>query len=133
MQGSPDLRAAASAVLGIDGVELEVFVARQVRGDRFWWSGREAANGYVCAVGGFAGFGDAWTVVPDSWMPLPDPGAYAIRAGDWWRVDVDVWGHRTERLAAEPTAGPAEWAVGTQLVLRADTYLAWLHVADGAR
>jgi hypothetical protein len=129
LRAEPDLRGSTAAALGVADDDLTEFADRQRGGDRFWWPGRAAVNGYVCAVGGFAGLGGAWTVPPDAWRPLEEPGTYALRAGDWWHVEVDVWSQRLQRMPSPPEAdGPAR-SDGVQFVLRPDTYLAWLYVA----
>jgi len=123
-------RAGAAAALGLEPGELDAFTERQLT-DRFWWPGRAAASGYVCAVGGFAGLGGTWVAPPVSGMTLSAAGAFAIRAGEeWWRLDADVWGSQLSRLDAEPAepgpTGPAS------IVCLPDSYLAWVHVRDAA-
>ncbi|WP_431803025.1 potassium transporter Kef [Microbacterium sp. bgisy203] len=131
-------RAAAAAALGLEVAQLDVFAERQAS-DRFFWPGRDAANGFVCAVGGFAGFGGAWTGIPDAWRALPDVpdgGAFAIHADDhWWRLDADAWGAYLTRLpdGAEPPRVPrGPGAVRGGVVLLPDSYLAWIRVGDDA-
>ncbi|MCR2783741.1 MULTISPECIES: potassium transporter Kef [unclassified Microbacterium] len=123
-------RRAAAAALDLDMSGLAEFAKRQ-RTDRFWWPGRAALDGYVCAVGGFAGLGGAWVAPADAWYPLGEPGAFAIRTGDrWWRLDADVWGSRLLPLDAQPQErGPDQAA---SIVCLPDTYLAWVHVEDAA-
>ena len=121
---------AAAAVLSMAPSDAESFATTQ-RTDRFWWPGRAAERGYVCAVGGFAGFGGLWTAPPAEGVALTEPGAFAIRAGDeWWRLDADVWGSRLVRLddAPEPQAS----AGSSCIVCLDDSYLAWVHVKDAA-
>jgi len=121
-------RAGAAAALGLDPGELDVFAQHQID-DRFWWPGRWAASGYVCAVGGFVGLGGVWMLPPDSGTALSAPGAFAVLVGDeWWRLDADVWGSRLSRLDAEPD----DVAPGgsTTIVCRQDSYLAWVHARD---
>jgi hypothetical protein len=129
LRDAVDSGRAAAAALGLTADELGEFVERQRGGDRFWWPGRAAAGGYVCAVGGFAGLGGVWTVPPDAWRSLDAPGVYAVRAGEWWQVEVDVWGQRVHRMPSAPGAGGPARSDGIQFVLRPDTHLAWLHVA----
>ncbi|MET4157507.1 potassium transporter Kef [Agromyces sp. PvR057] len=123
------MRPAAAAVLGLDTDEVDGFIERQAR-DRYWWPGRDRLRGYVCSAGGFAGLGGAWIAPPDGWCALAEPGAFGVHAaGDWWRLDADVWGARLIRLAEAPeasaTADPC-----VSIVCRPDTHLAWLHVRD---
>lgn len=128
---TPERQPAAVAALGIDAGALAEFVARQAE-DRYWWPGRSAARGYVCALGGFTGLGGAWLSPPERWMPLPAPGSFAVRAADaWWRIDADVWGSRVERMNSEPPADPAPHAsTGATLYLNPSSYLAWVHVRE---
>lgn len=121
--------AAAAAALGMDAADLGAFVDRQ-RTDRYWWPGRREANGYVCAVGGFRGLGGAWTAPPADGRPLDVDGAFAVRTGErWWRIDADAWGSCLSPLDDEPEPG----AAGAASVLTfADSYLAWIHVAEPA-
>ena len=119
---------AAAAALGMAPSDARSFAVTQ-RIDRFWWPGRAAERGYVCAVGGFAGLGGAWTAPPAEGFVLTEPGAFAIRAGDeWWRLDADVWGSRLVRLDDDP--GPPASASSSSIVCPADSYLAWVHVTD---
>lgn len=120
---------AVAAALGLATADLDAFVEHQ-RADRFWWPGRADARGYVCAVGGFAGLGGSWTIVPSDGHPLDTDGAFAVRTGErWWRIDADVWGSRLTPLRAveEPSAGAAGAA---SVVTFVDSYLAWVHVAE---
>lgn len=127
--GADAARPAVAAALGMREADLDAFVERQ-RADRFWWPGREAQRGYVCAVGGFAGLGGAWVAPPAEGLALADPGAFAVRTGtQWWRLDADVWGSRLTALTDEPEPGPAGAA---SLVCFAESYLAWVHVQDAA-
>ena len=125
--------AAAAAALGIAEGELGAFAERQ-RTDRFWWPGRAGQRGYVCAVGGFAGLGGAWTAPPTDPRPLHDDGAFAVRAGErWWRVDADVWGSRLVALEGEPLTALGRGAGPTASLLTfAESYLAWIYVAEPA-
>jgi hypothetical protein len=124
----PEWRSAAAGALGLPDTDLDLFADRQ-RTDRYWWPGRAAMGGYVCAFGGFAGLGGLWTAPPTRWLALPDPGGFAVRTGDeWWRADIDVWGTRVRRLAAEPASAASPADAG--IVLLPDTYLAWLHVPE---
>jgi hypothetical protein len=121
---------AAAAALALPADALAEFAAQQ-RADRFWWPGRAEWNGYVCAVGGFAGLGGAWVEPPTDGRVL-DSGqtVFAVRSGEtWWRIDADVWGSRLTRLVSEP--GPPVSSPAT-IVTRPDSYLAWLHVRDAA-
>lgn len=123
--------AAAAAALGIPETELDAFAERQ-RVDRFWWPGRAAARGYVCAVGGFAGLGGAWTAPPVDARPLDDDGSFAVRTGErWWRVDADVWGSRLVALDREPRPGLGA-GVTASLLTFAESYLAWVYVPEPA-
>lgn len=124
---------AAAAALGLAEADLRAFTDRQ-RIDRFWWPGRTASRGYVCAIGGFAGFGGAWTAPPADARSLAEPGAFAVRtARRWWRVDADVWGSRLTELPAEPTAAaPRGGGATASLVTFSESYLAWVHVAESA-
>lgn len=127
----PTAADAIAAALGMDATNLEPFLEHQRR-DRFWWPGRTEQRGYVCAVGGFAGLGGAWTQPPTDGRPLGADGAFAVRTGErWWRIDADVWGSGLTPLRAvdepeEGLGGPAS------LVTFPDSYLAWIHVADAA-
>lgn len=124
------LRHVAAAALRLDVREVEPFLSRQAT-DRFWWPGRAASHGYVCAVGGFAGFGGAWIAPPDDGRALGEPGAFAIRTGDrWWRLDADVWCSRLTPLDSEPAMTDAAGPVS--VVCTGDSYLAWLHVREDA-
>ena len=125
--------AAAAAALGIAEGELGAFAERQ-RTDRFWWPGRAGQRGYVCAVGGFAGLGGAWTAPPTDPRPLDDDGAFAVRAGErWWRVDADVWGSRLVALEGEPPTASGRGAGPTASLLTFDeSYLAWIYAAEPA-
>ncbi|WP_247956741.1 potassium transporter Kef [Microbacterium galbinum] len=132
-----DERRAAAATLGIGIDLLEAFLRRQ-RTDRFWWPGRADERGYVLATGGFRGVGGAWIRPPDRVVRLADAGAFAILvAGEWWRLDADVWGARLtasvepEAAASDPAASaPAD--DGVSVVIGPDTHLAWVHVRDAA-
>lgn len=125
-QTHPD---AAAAALGLDRADLDAFLEAQ-RGDRFWWPGRAASRGYVCAVGGFVGLGGVWVAPPAESVALADPGAFGIRTGDeWWRLDADVWGARIRPLDEPPEAGPGGAA---SVICFPDSYLAWVHVRDAA-
>ncbi|MEV5041467.1 potassium transporter Kef [Microbacterium sp. LMI1x-1-1.1] len=125
-QTHPD---AAAAALGLDSADLDAFLEAQ-RDDRFWWPGRAASRGYVCAVGGFAGLGGAWIAPPVEAAPLGDPGAFGVRTGEqWWRLDADAWGSRLRALDAAPEAAAGGAA---SIVLFPDSYLAWVHVRDAA-
>jgi hypothetical protein len=121
--------AVAAAALGLAESDLPAFLERQ-RSDRFWWPDRAAANGYVCAIGGFTGLGGAWVAPPAEARPLAADGAFAVRTHEqWWRLDADVWGSRLVQLDAEPAAAaPAAASV----VVFADSYLAWVHVREAA-
>lgn len=128
---------AAGRTLGLDGVESVTAFAAAQRTDRFWWPRRRAARGYVCAVGGFAGLGGAWIMPPELGVPLSEPGAFAIRAGDeWWRLDADVWGHRLVRMDdtdGDPIAqAPPASDSAASIVCTPSSYLAWVHVWDAA-
>ncbi|SIO23157.1 hypothetical protein [Agromyces cerinus] len=133
------LRSGVAAALGFEtGAVLDEFLDRQLT-DRYWWPGRHRVRGYVAAVGGFAGFGDAWIAPADEWRALPGAGAFALHsAEEWWRLDADVWGTRLVRLPAEPApdggdaASAASDAAGASIVLRGDSHLAWLHVREPA-
>ncbi|WP_127794027.1 hypothetical protein [Agromyces sp. LHK192] len=123
----------ASAISGASAASgLDEFLDRQAT-DRYWWPGRSAANGFVWSVGGFAGFGDAWVAPPEQWHPLDATGGFAVfAAGEWWRVDGDVWGGRCARAEADEASDlardrPAAVGLpGVNVVLRTDTHLAWL-------
>jgi hypothetical protein len=122
-------RRAVAAALFLAEDAVEEFAARQ-RTDRFWWPGRDAARGYVCAVGGFRGLGGAWTAPPDAGQALGG-GVFAIRAGaDWWRLDADVWGSRLTALDGQPRSAASDSRAS--IVCLADSYLAWVHVKDAA-
>ncbi|MFG6403818.1 potassium transporter Kef [Microbacterium sp. P04] len=119
----------AAAALAIAGDTLDEFTERQ-RNDRFWWPGRAEWNGYVRAVGGFAGLGGAWIEPPSDGGAYDDGGAefFLVRTGEgWWRIDADVWGARLTR--ARPPVS-AQRASRVTVVTRPDSYLAWLHVRD---
>lgn len=117
-----------AAALGLDAADVGAFAEHQ-RSDRFWWPGRGAANGYVCAVGGFAGLGGAWVAAPEEARTLDD-GVFAVRTGaQWWRLDADVWGARLVTIEDEPVASAR---AGASVVVRADSYLVWVHVAEAA-
>lgn len=121
-------RRAVCAALGIGDDEIVAFAERQ-RVDRFWWPGRTANRGYVCAVGGFAGLGGVWVAPPEHGHALAEPGAFAIRAGDeWWRLDADVWGSRLVRMDSEP--GHAASDSSSSIVCPAPSYVAWVHAED---
>ena len=125
-------RTAASAALGLAESDLDAFLERQ-RTDRFWWPGRTAQRGYVCAVGGFAGLGGAWTAPPTETRPLDDEGSFAVLTGQrWWRVDADVWGSRLVPLEGEPSAVGGGAGRAASLLTFAESYLAWVHVAEHA-
>ena len=86
----------------------------------------------------FRGVGGAWIRPPDRVVRLADGGAFAILvAGEWWRLDADVWGARLtasvepEAAASDPAAStPAD--DGVSVVIGPDTHLAWVHVRDAA-
>ncbi len=124
---------AAAAALGIAESDLDAFAERQ-RADRYWWPGRRAQRGYVCAVGGFAGLGGAWTAPPVDARPLDDDGSFAVRTGErWWRVDADVWGSRLLALDREPpTASDRGTGLTASLLTFAESYLAWVYVPEPA-
>ncbi|GAA5202456.1 potassium transporter Kef [Microbacterium jejuense] len=123
-------RRAVAAALFLAEDALDEFAQRQ-RTDRFWWPGRGAARGYVCAVGGFRGLGGAWTAPPDAGRALGDDGVFAIRSGaDWWRLDADVWGSRLAVLDGQPRAAAPD--PRASIVCLEDSYLAWVHVKDAA-
>ncbi|MFG6444138.1 potassium transporter Kef [Microbacterium sp. P07] len=143
-------RGVAGAALELDPDDIEEFAARQVD-DCFWWPGRQRWNGYVCAVGGFAGLGGAWIEPPRDGRVLravgarpsggppvaasttSDPAAFAVRTGDtWWRVDADVWGSRLTKTGDTPAPSAAVHTSRVSLVTRVDSYLAWVHVRDVA-
>lgn len=118
----------AAAALGIDARGLAEFARRQ-RTDRYWWPGRSAARGYVLAAGGFRGFGGAWIRPAERAVALPDAGAFGfLVAGEWWRLDCDVWGARLAASDVTPDAVPMD--EGVTVVIAPDTHLAWLHVRD---
>jgi hypothetical protein len=142
-------RPVAAAALGIGEAELADFAAHQ-RHDRWWWPGRDQAQGYVAAVGGFVGLGGAWTAPPRCAVTLAEEGAFAILAGtSWWRLDTDVWCSRLVQVSDPPDewldavsgAGDGggsesmrllargEWgATAASLVMPPQTHLAWLYV-----
>lgn len=125
--------AATAAALGIGETDLDAFGDHQ-RTDRFWWPGRTERRGYVCAVGGFAGLGGAWTAPPVDARPLDDDGCFAVRTGErWWRLDADVWGSRLTALEGEPprTSGRGARPVASLLTF-AESYLAWVYVPEAA-
>lgn len=132
-----DAGLAAARALGLESRESAAAFAAAQRTDRFWWPLRRASRGYVCAVGGFAGLGGTWIVPPEVGVPLSEPGAFAIRAGDeWWRLDADVWGHRLVKMdhvdgdpigQDPPASDPA-----ASIVCTPSSYLAWVHVWDAA-
>ncbi|MFJ6678657.1 potassium transporter Kef [Microbacterium sp. NPDC091382] len=125
-QTHPD---AAAAALALDSADLGRFLEAQ-HDDRFWWPGREASRGYVCAVGGFVGLGGAWIEPPVEAVALADAGAFGIRTGEqWWRLDADVWGSRLRPLDDAPEAASGGAA---SIVSFPDSYLAWVHVRDAA-
>lgn len=127
--GEPEDRLAAAAALGIPPDQLEPFLRRQ-QTDRHWWPGRARHRGFVFAVGGFRGLGGAWIRPPERVVRFEDAGAFALLvAGDWWRLDGDVWGSRLTALDAEPPAA-APRDDGVTLVIAPDTHLAWLHVRE---
>ncbi len=128
--GDATHRRALAATLGLRVEVLEAFVRRQ-RADRFWWPGRVDDRGYVLAAGGFRGFGGAWIRPPEHAVRLADAGAFAfLVAGEWWRLDADVWG---ARLAASDEPDPAPPVDdGVSVVIGADTHLAWVHVREAA-
>lgn len=148
--GRRDSREIAGAALGLAPETLPDFVARQAT-DRFWWPDRERWNGYVCAVGGFAGLGGTWIEPPASGRALhpvdprrsagppaavvsaSGPSAFAVRTGDtWWRVDADVWGSTVTRTGDAPAPSAAVHTSRVSLVTRPDSYLAWVHVRESA-
>ena len=130
LRAEPDGRRAVAAVLGLGDDAIDEFVERQ-RADRFWWPGRTANRGYVCAVGGFSGLGGAWVVPPQGGYALAEPGAFAILSGDeWWRLDADVWGSRLVRVDDEPGAEASRSSAS--IVCLADSYVAWVRVEDAA-
>lgn len=141
-----------AATLGLAGPALEEFAVRQ-RSDRWWWPGRDAADGYALCTGGFAGIGGAWVTPADAAVAFPDAAAFAIRAGErWWRLDSDVWGSRlapmnevpqqwdTDSTLAPPATaaglrplatrreGAGATSIDATVIRMADSYLAWLHV-----
>ncbi|WP_394686121.1 potassium transporter Kef [uncultured Microbacterium sp.] len=124
---------AAAAALGLAEGDLDAFAEHQ-RTDRFWWPGRPGQRGYVCAVGGFAGLGGAWTAPPTDPRPLDADGAFAVRTGErWWRVDADVWGSRLVALEGEPPSGTSRSSgPAASLLTFAESYLAWIYVAEPA-
>ncbi|WP_295839769.1 potassium transporter Kef [uncultured Microbacterium sp.] len=124
---------AAAAALGLAEGDLDAFAEHQ-RTDRFWWPGRPGQRGYVCAVGGFAGLGGAWTAPPTDPRPLDADGAFAVRTGErWWRVDADVWGSRLVALEGEPLSGTSRGSgPAASLLTFAESYLAWIYVAEPA-
>ena len=132
-------RSGVAAALGFETGVLDEFIDRQLA-DRYWWPGRHRVRGYVAAVGGFVGFGDAWIAPADEWRALAGAGAFALHsAQEWWRLDADVWGTRLVRLPAEPEPAPSDGeaasssdAAGASIVLRGDSHLAWLHVRESA-
>jgi len=143
-------RDVAGAALGLDADAVPDLVARQA-GDRFWWPDRERWNGYVCAVGGFAGLGGAWIEPPTDGRTLQPlaapaakgppvavvaasgPSAFAVRTGDtWWRIDADVWGSSVTRTGDAPAPSAAARPSRVSLVTRPDSYLAWVHVRESA-
>jgi hypothetical protein len=88
----------------------------------------------VLATGGFRGVGGAWIRPPDRVVRLADAGAFAfLVAGEWWRLDADVWGARLT-ASVEPEAVAAEGGAsdGVSVVIGPDTHLAWVHVRDAA-
>lgn len=124
-------RLAAAATLGFDVEHLADFRRRQ-QDDRFWWPGRAAERGYVLAAGGFRGLGGAWIRPPERAVLLADAGAFAMLvAGEWWRLDCDVWGARLTLTGEPPLAGDAR-DDGASIVVAPDTHLAWVHVRERA-
>lgn len=125
-------RRSAAATLGIGVDLLGAFLHRQ-RTDRFWWPGRADERGYVLATGGFRGVGGAWIRPPDRVVRLTDAGAFAfLVAGEWWRLDADVWGARLT-ASVEPAPEASVTATdGVSVVIGPDTHLAWVHVRDAA-
>lgn len=122
-------RLGAAAALGVDIVRLDEFVRRQ-QTDRHWWPERASSNGYVLAAGGFRGVGGAWIRPPDRGIRLADAGAFAfLVAGEWWRLDCDVWCSVLAPLADEPVAA-ASTDDGVSLVLGEASHLAWVRVQD---
>ncbi|RKT33285.1 hypothetical protein DEU34_1875 [Microbacterium sp. AG1240] len=150
LAGRRDTRAVAGGALGLDPETVPEFLARQAE-DRFWWPERARWNGYVCAVGGFAGLGGTWIEPPTDPRTLQPivarpadgppvaavaasgPSAFAVRTGGtWWRVDADVWGSRVTRTGDTPTPSAAVRTARVSLVTRPDSYLAWVHVRESA-
>lgn len=125
-----DDRRAAAVALGLGVDLLETFLRKQ-RTDRYWWPGRADERGYVLATGGFRGVGGAWIRPPDRVVRVADAGAFAfLVAGEWWRLDSDVWGARLT-ASVEPDPAPAT-DDGVSVVIGPDTHLAWVHVRDDA-
>ncbi|WP_314651606.1 potassium transporter Kef [uncultured Microbacterium sp.] len=129
----PTHRRALAATLGLGVDVLDAFVRRQ-RADRFWWPGRADDRGYVLAAGGFRGFGGAWIRPPERAVRLADAGAFAfLVAGEWWRLDADVWGARLAASDEPDAVAPAVLVDdGVSVVIGADTHLAWVHVREAA-
>ncbi|WP_300265627.1 potassium transporter Kef [Microbacterium sp.] len=126
-------RAAAAAVLLIPPDEIDEFRTRQ-RHDRYWWPARGVRDGYVFSVGGFQGLDGVWIRPPERVERLSAAGAFGILvAGDWWRLDGDVWGSRLTLLGPEEPASETKAVFaddGVTLVISEDTHVAWLHVRD---
>lgn len=121
-------RRGGAAALGLGVDLLEMFLRRQ-RTDRFWWPRRADDRGYVLAVGGFRGLGGAWIRPPERVIRLADAGAFAVLvAGEWWRLDADVWGARLTASTEPEVVPPA--ADGVTMVISPDTHLAWVHVRE---
>lgn len=124
-------RRGAAATLGIAEDVLDEFLRRQ-QADRFWWPERDAHRGYVLAVGGFRGVGGAWIRPPERGIRLAGEGAFAfLVAGEWWRLDCDVWGAHLAPLsdAPAPADDPDD---GVGLVFGEGSHLAWVRVQDPA-
>lgn len=121
----------AAAALGIAADRLDEFLRRQ-NDDRFWWPERDENRGYVLAAGGFRGVGGAWIRPPERGIRLTDEGAFAfLVAGEWWRLDCDVWGAHLAPLDAEPSAAPGP-ADRIELVFGERSHLAWVRVQDAS-
>lgn len=127
---APLQRLAVAATLGM-GIDLLDTFLRSQRTDRYWWPGRVDERGYVLATGGFRGVGGAWIRPPEKVVRLADAGAFAfLVAGEWWRLDCDVWGAQLATTVEPEPSSPV--ADGVSVVIGSDTHLAWVHVRDDA-
>lgn len=135
----------AAAVLGFAAHDVADFAAKQVA-DRWFVPGAGSPQ-LVGEVGGFEGFGGAWTSRPDGAVPLAEDGAFALREGErWWRLDADAWCARLVPLESAPpeseaitgvvhvdgtALAQAEWSAGltVTLGLGLGTYVAQVWVA----